>query len=98
MSKIERVRREQLTVAGWNADLFEDEKTRFTTHARIALLNALGLAQFLHHNYVGTEHLIWGLTNHQEGGAAQLLHTVGVTSITLDQSVFEKSKSGGNAT
>ncbi len=85
MNKIERVRREQLTVAGWNADLFEDEKTRFTTHARIALLNALGLAQFLHHNYVGTEHLIWGLTNHQEGGAAQLLHTVGVTSITLDQ-------------
>ncbi len=85
ISRIERVRREQLAIVGWNADLFEDEKARFTTHARIALLNAMGLAQFLHHNYVGTEHLIWGLTNHQEGGAAQILHTVGVTSITLDQ-------------
>lgn len=79
------MRREQLTIAGWNADLFPAEEGRFATHARIALLNALGLAHFLHHNYVGTEHLLWGLVNDHEGRAAQLLAAVGVNPITASQ-------------
>lgn len=84
-AETERVRREQLTIAGWNADLFPAEEGRFATHARIALLNALGLAHFLHHNYVGTEHLLWGLVNDHEGRAAQILAAVGVNPITISQ-------------
>ncbi|HRW09036.1 MAG TPA: DUF151 domain-containing protein [Caldilineaceae bacterium] len=84
-AETERVRREQLTIAGWNADLFKAEEGRFATHARIALLNAIGLVHFLHHNYVGTEHLLWGLVDSHDGRAAQLLYTVGVTPISISQ-------------
>jgi ATP-dependent Clp protease ATP-binding subunit ClpC len=86
-AETERVRREQLTVAGWNAELFKAEEGRFATHARIALLNAIGLAHFLHHNYVGTEHLLSGLVNDQGGRAAQLLSTVGVSPISISGAV-----------
>ena len=74
-----------MTVAGWNADLFKAEEGRFATHARITLLNAIGLAYALHHNYVGTEHLLWGLIDNYDGVAAQLLSTVGANPASLSQ-------------
>ncbi|MCB0188132.1 MAG: bifunctional nuclease family protein, partial [Caldilineaceae bacterium] len=83
--EIERIRQEQLAVAGLHIELLKGESADFSPYARIALLGAMGLAHFLHLNYVGTEHLLWGLIHENSGVAAQLLHAVGVTTLTLNQ-------------
>lgn len=50
---------------------------RFTHSARAVLVNAQAEARGLRHNYIGTEHLLLGLTT-GEGTAARLLGTLGV--------------------
>lgn len=84
VNEIERIRQEQLAVAGLHIELLKDESEHFSAYARIALLGATGLAHFLHHHYVGTEHLLWGLIHENSGLAAQLLHGVGVTTLSLN--------------
>lgn len=83
--EIERIRQEQLAAAGLHLELMKAESDQFTTYARVALLGATGLAHFFHHNYVGTEHLLWGLINENGGLATQMLYEVGVTTPTLNQ-------------
>jgi len=55
---------------------------RFTERARQAVVLAQDEARSLKHNYIGTEHLLLGLLREEEGLAARVLGSLGVT---LDQ-------------
>jgi len=46
---------------------------RFTEHARHVLALANREAQFFGHDYVGTEHILWGLAKEVSGVAATVL-------------------------
>jgi ATP-dependent Clp protease ATP-binding subunit ClpC len=52
---------------------------RFTERARQAVVLAQGEARALKHNYIGTEHLLLGLLREEEGIAARVLVSFGVT-------------------
>jgi ATP-dependent Clp protease ATP-binding subunit ClpC len=52
---------------------------RFTTHARRALTLAQEEAHNLGHGHIGTEHLLLGLVQEEEGLGARALAAVGVT-------------------
>ena len=51
---------------------------RFTERARKVMHLAQEEAQRLHHNYIGTEHLLLGLVREGEGVAAKVLSNLGV--------------------
>jgi ATP-dependent Clp protease ATP-binding subunit ClpC len=53
---------------------------RFTERARQAVVLAQDEARALKHNYIGTEHLLLGLLREQEGLAARVLASLGVTT------------------
>ena len=89
-TEVDRKQLEQLTVADWQAELFKEGEARFTQRARSALQQAIALAQSFGHNYVGTEHLLWGLTSERDGLAAKLLSETGVTPITLNQAAIAR--------
>jgi Clp amino terminal domain, pathogenicity island component len=52
---------------------------RFTERARQVVVLAQDEARALKHNYIGTEHLLLGLLREEEGAAAHVLQTFGVT-------------------
>ena len=52
---------------------------RLTTHARHVVVRAQEEARGLKHDYVGTEHLLLGLLREEEGRAAKVLASLGVT-------------------
>ena len=52
---------------------------RFSDDARRVVVLAQEEAQTLRHNYVGTEHLLLGLLRLEEGAAADVLRSLGVT-------------------
>jgi ATP-dependent Clp protease ATP-binding subunit ClpA len=52
---------------------------RFTNLARQVIVRSQEEARGLHHNYIGTEHLLLGLLNVREGLAAQALDRFGMT-------------------
>jgi ATP-dependent Clp protease ATP-binding subunit ClpC len=52
---------------------------RFTERARQVIVLAQAEARALKHNYIGTEHLLLGLLREEEGLAARVLASVGVT-------------------
>ena len=56
-------------------DVFE----RLTEHARQVVVRAQEEARRLKHDYVGTEHLLLGLLREEEGRAARVLASLGVT-------------------
>ena len=51
---------------------------RFTEPARQVVVLAQDEAQALHHNYIGTEHLLLGLLREERGLAARVLASLGV--------------------
>jgi ATP-dependent Clp protease ATP-binding subunit ClpC len=55
-----------------------DRFDKFTERARKVLSLAQEEAQRLHHNYIGTEHLLLGLVREGEGVAAKVLTSLGV--------------------
>ena len=55
-----------------------DRFDTFTERARRVLTLAQAEAQRLHHNYIGTEHLLLGLVREGEGVAAKVLANLGV--------------------
>jgi len=87
-SEIERIQKDQRTVASWQAELFQEDEARFTQWARGTLQNAIALAQSFRHNYVGTEHLLWSMAQNSSDIAAQLLHNAGVTEMTVNQAAM----------
>jgi ATP-dependent Clp protease ATP-binding subunit ClpC len=52
---------------------------RFTERARQVVVLAQEEARALRHNYIGTEHLLLGLLREEEGIAARVLESLGVT-------------------
>jgi ATP-dependent Clp protease ATP-binding subunit ClpC len=52
---------------------------RFTERARQVLVLAQDEARALKHNYIGTEHILLGLLREEEGLAARVLESLGVT-------------------
>jgi ATP-dependent Clp protease ATP-binding subunit ClpC len=52
---------------------------RFTERARQVVVLAQDEARALRHNYIGTEHLLLGLLREEEGIAARVLESLGVT-------------------
>jgi hypothetical protein len=52
---------------------------RFTEHARRVVVLAQEEARRLKHNYIGTEHLLLGLLGEEQGLAAQVLESLGMT-------------------
>jgi Clp amino terminal domain, pathogenicity island component len=65
-----------LTGRAESGDMFE----RFTDGARNAVVLARMEALVLRHPYIGTEHLLLGLTLEQEGLAARVLASLGITA------------------
>ncbi len=55
---------------------------RFTERARQVIVLAQEEARMLHHNYIGTEHLLLGLLREADGVAARVLGTL---EVTLDE-------------
>ncbi len=52
---------------------------RFTERARQVVVLAQEEARTLKHNYIGTEHILLGLLREEEGVAAQVLQSLGIT-------------------
>ena len=52
---------------------------RFTERARQVVVLAQEEARTLKHNYIGTEHILLGLLREQEGLAAHVLESLGIT-------------------
>jgi ATP-dependent Clp protease ATP-binding subunit ClpA len=52
---------------------------RFTDRARRVVVLAQDEARALHHNYIGTEHILLGLINEGQGVAARALEALGIT-------------------
>jgi ATP-dependent Clp protease ATP-binding subunit ClpC len=62
---------------------------RFTDRARRVLVLAADEARLLHHNYLGTEHLLLGLISEGEGIAAKALESLGVSPEAVRAQVEE---------
>jgi ATP-dependent Clp protease ATP-binding subunit ClpC len=61
----------------------------FTPRAKRALELALREALQLNHNYIGTEHLLFGLIDEGEGVAAQVIQNLGVNLDVLRGDIFD---------
>ena len=53
---------------------------RFSPRAREVLICAQHEARALHHNYIGTEHVLLGLLRDRDGIAARALHLLGISA------------------
>src|ERR1700722_4959537 len=62
---------------------------RYTDRARRVLVLAQEEARMLHHNYIGTEHLLLGLIHEHEGVAARALEALGISLEAVRQLVEE---------
>jgi len=60
---------------------------RFTDRARQVVVLAQEEARMFHHNYIGTEHLLLGLTRADEGIAARALKNLGISVEDVRQDV-----------
>jgi ATP-dependent Clp protease ATP-binding subunit ClpC len=62
---------------------------RFTDRARRVVVLAQEEARRLHHNYIGTEHILLGLIHEGEGVAAKALDSLGISLDAVRQQVEE---------
>src|SRR6266568_3990327 len=62
---------------------------RFTDRARRVVVLAQEEARMLHHNYIGTEHILLGLIGEGEGVAAQVLVRLGADPSRIRQQVIQ---------
>src|SRR6476620_4339066 len=62
---------------------------RFTERARRVVVLAQEEARMLNHNYIGTEHILLGLTREGEGVAATALESLGISLEAVRQQVEE---------
>jgi ATP-dependent Clp protease ATP-binding subunit ClpC len=69
---------------------------RFTDVARHIIVWAQEEARLLRHNYIGTEHLLLGLTHDEHGVATEALESFGVSTLTVRASVEELIGVGGS--
>lgn len=71
-----------------------DRFDKFTERARNVLRLAQEEAQRLHHNYIGTEHLLLGLVREGEGVAGNVLKSLGVDLEKVRKAVEDISSRG----
>ena len=71
---------------------------RFTDRARRVLVLAQEEAKGLHHNYIGTEHILLGLVHEGDGIAAKALESLGVTIDSLREEVVKLSEPSSGPT
>ncbi|WP_037234122.1 Clp protease N-terminal domain-containing protein [Rhodococcus wratislaviensis] len=57
---------------------------RFTDQARRTVVLASDAARAHHHDYLGTEHILFGLIRERDGAAARSLESFGVSAAVLD--------------
>jgi ATP-dependent Clp protease ATP-binding subunit ClpC len=62
---------------------------RFTDRARRVVVLAQDEARMLNHNYIGTEHILLGLTREGQGVAARTLESLGISLDAVRQQVEE---------
>ena len=62
---------------------------RFTDRARRVAVLAQQEARMLHHDHIGTEHILLGLIGEGEGVAAQALESLGISLEAVRQHVGE---------
>ena len=70
---------------------------RFTDRARRVAVLAQEEARLLHHNYIGTEHILLGLIGEGEGVAAKALESLGISLEAVRQHVGEITGQGQQA-
>ena len=81
MKKDRQTRRSSPTPAAEGREAVDG--TRFTQRARTALTLAQACAAELGHSYVGSEHLLLGLAREEQGMAARVLRTAGLSPETI---------------
>ena len=89
-AETERLREEERTRSAWQAEFLKTVDSRFSAQAQAVLTHALHLVHHFRLNYVGTEHLLWGLVVNGSDDATQLLHTAGVTKVTFAQAAIAR--------
>jgi ATP-dependent Clp protease ATP-binding subunit ClpC len=62
---------------------------RFTKRARHVVVLSQEEARRLHHNYIGTEHVLLGLLRDREGGAGRALHVLGISPETVREQILD---------
>src|SRR3954454_8489514 len=70
---------------------------RFTDRARRVVVLAQEEARALHHNYIGTEHILLGLLREREGVAAMVLERIGISAEAVREKVASIIGEGGDA-
>jgi ATP-dependent Clp protease ATP-binding subunit ClpA len=70
---------------------------RFTDRARRVVVLAQEEARVLHHNYIGTEHILLGLLREREGVAARVLERIGVSAEAVRDKVAAIIGEGGDS-
>jgi len=60
---------------------------RFTDRARRVVVLAQDEARMLNHDFIGTEHILLGLTREGQGAAASALQSLGISRETVRQQV-----------
>ena len=71
---------------------------RFTDRGRRVLVLAQEEARLLNHNFIGTEHILLGLTHEGEGVAAKALESLGVSLEAVRDKVEETIGPAGSST
>ena len=69
---------------------------KFTTRAKKAIETANEIAIELKHNYIGTEHILYGLVKEGNGVASKVLQSQGVTSQDVKNEIIELIGNGEN--
>jgi ATP-dependent Clp protease ATP-binding subunit ClpA len=69
---------------------------RFTDRARRVVVLAQEEARLLHHNYIGTEHILLGLLREGEGVAARVLERLGISTEVVREKVASIIGEGGS--
>ena len=62
---------------------------RFSPRAREVIISAQQEARTLHHNYIGTEHVLLGLLHDREGVAGRALHVLGISPDTVREQILD---------
>ena len=70
---------------------------RFTDGARLLVVRAQEEARMLHHDYIGTEHILLGLIREGEGVAAKALESLDISLDAVREQVQEMIGQGQQA-
>ncbi|HEY8044975.1 MAG TPA: Clp protease N-terminal domain-containing protein, partial [Streptosporangiaceae bacterium] len=62
---------------------------RFSPQAREVIISAQQEARALHHNYIGTEHILLGLVRDRDGMAGRALHALGISPEVVREQVLD---------